>query len=71
MAETFLRPTEVARACGVSRQTIYKLIADGELPSVRIGNSVRVPADELHAYLAARRRPGRTSVQVQATSSAA
>jgi excisionase family DNA binding protein len=34
---------EAARFLGLSRSSIYKLIAQGVLPSVKIGNSRRVP----------------------------
>jgi excisionase family DNA binding protein len=46
--EEFLRPTEVARALGVSRSTAYKLIAEGKIPCVRIAGRIRrVPARAL------------------------
>jgi excisionase family DNA binding protein len=32
---------EVARRLGVSRATVYKLVAEGRLAHVRIGNSIR------------------------------
>lgn len=47
-----LRPTEAAEALGVSRSKVYELIAAGTIPSVRIGGtSVRVPAEELRAWV--------------------
>jgi excisionase family DNA binding protein len=45
-------PTEAAQALGVSRSTIYVLMATGEVPSVRIGSCRRVPVDELRRYVA-------------------
>jgi excisionase family DNA binding protein len=45
-------PREAAHALGVSRSTIYVLMADGGLPSVRIGSSRRIPVDALHGYIA-------------------
>jgi excisionase family DNA binding protein len=45
-------PTEAARALGISRSTIYVLMARGEITSVRIGSSRRVPVDGLRRYVA-------------------
>jgi excisionase family DNA binding protein len=49
-----LRPQEAADAIGISRAKAYELIASGELPSIRIGASVRVPVDELKRWIAER-----------------
>lgn len=38
-----LRPREVAALLGLARSEVYRLIARGEIPSVRFGRSVRVP----------------------------
>ena len=46
-------PTEAAQALGISRSTIYVLLAGGEIPSVRIGSCRRVPVDGLRRYVAA------------------
>lgn len=45
------RVTEAAEIIGVSRSKMYELIAQGGVPSVRIGTSVRVPADGLRAWI--------------------
>lgn len=42
---------EVMHVTGLGRTTIYKLIATGEIPSVRIGRAVRVPAAALQRWL--------------------
>ena len=46
---------EVANRLGQSRQTIYRKIAAGELPAVRLGLGphapLRVPADELTDFI--------------------
>lgn len=39
----------------IPRPTLYTLIANGELPVVRIGRSVRVDERDLVAFIAARR----------------
>jgi excisionase family DNA binding protein len=38
-------PVEAAHGLGVSRSTIYVLLASGELPSVRIGALRRIAAE--------------------------
>ena len=52
MERLLLRPVEAAEAIGVGRSKIYELLARGELPSVRIGSSVRVPLDGLRDWIA-------------------
>ena len=47
-----LRPIEAAKAIGIGRSKIYQLLASGELPSIRVGASVRVPLDALRAWIA-------------------
>ena len=49
--EQLLTITEVAVALRVSKMTIYRLVHAGELPSIRIGRSIRVPAGALRTYL--------------------
>ena len=46
-----LRPTEAAEAIGICRSKVYELLASGELPSIRIGGSVRVPLDQLREWI--------------------
>jgi len=46
-----LRPAETAEAIGVSRSRAYELIAAGEIPSIKIGASVRVPIAALRAWI--------------------
>jgi len=49
-----LRGGEVAKVLGVSRAMAYRLMQRGELPVVRIGSCVRVPAEALRAWIDAR-----------------
>jgi excisionase family DNA binding protein len=46
------KPEQAAAALGVGRSTVFELIADGSLPSVKIGRSRRVPRTALEAYVA-------------------
>lgn len=53
-----LRPSEAAQLLGICRTKTYQLIAAGDLPSVRIGGSVRVPVAALHDWISKRMRDG-------------
>lgn len=48
-----LRLPEAAHVLAVSRSTVERLVASGELVSVRVGAGVRVRRDDLEAYIAA------------------
>ena len=56
MDKLLARPDEAAEAIGVSRATVYGLIKRGELRSVRIGDSVRVPVEELQKWVSRKRK---------------
>lgn len=45
---------EVGRLLGCGRSLVFQLIAQGELPTVRIGRLVRVPRHALEAWIALR-----------------
>jgi excisionase family DNA binding protein len=45
------RVNEAAERLGISRSKAYELIAAGKLPSIKIGGSVRVPAEALKAWI--------------------
>ena len=49
-----LRAEEVAKALGVGRSKAYEMMASGEVPVVRIGRSVRVPAESLRRWISDR-----------------
>jgi len=53
MEKLLLRPTEAAEVISLGRSKIYDLIAKGIIPSIRIGKSVRVPADGLREWVKA------------------
>ncbi len=50
-AGRLLRIEDVAEQLTISRSMAWKLVAGGELRSVRIGRSVRVRPVDLEAYL--------------------
>lgn len=45
------RPSEVAEALGISRSRCYELLAAGVIPSLRLGNSIRVSATALREFV--------------------
>ncbi len=47
----FLTVAEVAAVMRVSKMTVYRLVHSGELPSVRVGRSFRVPERAVNEYL--------------------
>jgi excisionase family DNA binding protein len=49
----FLTVAEVAGVMRVSKMTVYRLIHGGEVESVRVGRSFRVPEHAVTAYLRA------------------
>lgn len=51
MDKLLLKPVEVAEIVGVGRSKVYELISAGELPSIRLGGSVRVPVDLLREWV--------------------
>ena len=52
-----LRPVEAAEALGISRSALYVLLSRGEIESVLIGNSRRVPLSALEDYVKGLRGP--------------
>jgi excisionase family DNA binding protein len=54
----YLKILQVQERLQASRSWVYRALADGLLPSVRIGGITRVPEEALEAYLRKRtRRP--------------
>lgn len=47
---TFLTVDEVAKHARVSKMTIYRLVRDGTLTSVRVGRSIRIRTDSVQSY---------------------
>jgi excisionase family DNA binding protein len=51
MGRLLYRPREVAELTGMALSYVYRLIANGELPSLRHGRLLRVSADKLHEWI--------------------
>ena len=52
MDAMLLKVPDVVACLGVSRATVYELMASGALRSVRVGGSRRIRADDLEAFVA-------------------
>jgi excisionase family DNA binding protein len=52
MDKLLLRPEEAALMLGIGRSRLYQLLAARLLPTVRVGHSIRVPADALREWIA-------------------
>ena len=55
MADQLLTVAELAGRLRVSKSTAYGLVREPGFPAVRIGRQIRIPTDELRAWLAGRR----------------
>lgn len=51
----YLKVPEVARVLRIARSRAYELVADGEIPAVKIGRSVRVSRKELERWIEGQR----------------
>lgn len=51
----YLKVPEVAEMLQIARSRAYELVGNGEIPSVRIGRSLRVSRKELERWLDERR----------------
>jgi len=49
---TLLTVEEAARRLSIGRTTVYALLKEGQINSVRIGRLRRIPTEELTAYTA-------------------
>ena len=51
MEKLLLKPSEVTQVLGIGRSLVYELIARKEIPSVRLGRCIRVPAESLQRWI--------------------
>jgi excisionase family DNA binding protein len=47
-----LRIPEAAARLGLGRTTVYALIGSGDIPTVRVGRAIRIPASALGDWVA-------------------
>jgi excisionase family DNA binding protein len=50
-ARVLLKVSEAAEQLGISRSSLYQVIAAGGFPSVRIGRSVRIPYEDMIRWI--------------------
>jgi excisionase family DNA binding protein len=53
MDKLLYSPREAASLLSISRTKIYELMATGDLRSIQVGRSRRIPADALRAFIRA------------------
>lgn len=51
MEKLLLRPSEAADLLGISRSKVYALLADKQLPGIRFGKVIRIPAEALRRWV--------------------
>ena len=51
MEKLLLRPNEVGEVLGIGRTRMYEMLANGDLPSIRIGRSIRIPTNALTQWV--------------------
>ncbi|MFC2064282.1 helix-turn-helix domain-containing protein [Chloroflexota bacterium] len=51
MNTTLLTANDVSIFLKISKALAYRLIAEGKIPAIRFGRTVRVRADDLEAFL--------------------
>ena len=56
MQTNFLKVPEIARLLQISNALAYRLIAQGQIPSVRFGKTVRVKEEDLQKFISANTR---------------
>ncbi len=64
-----LRVADIAPQLGVTSGRVYQLISAGEIPAIRVGNAVRVPAAAWEAWLRSRNEAALASVREGVTAS--
>jgi excisionase family DNA binding protein len=52
---------QLCQELGMGRSWVYRRLRSGEIPSVRLGRSIKVRRDELDEYLEKHRYPARSS----------
>ncbi|MDP9364107.1 MAG: helix-turn-helix domain-containing protein [Chloroflexota bacterium] len=61
-----VRVEEAARLCSISRSLMYELVAAGEVPSLCIGRSRRIPLDGLQAWIETQTGPDGEAAELPA-----
>lgn len=59
--DELLSAAEVSKALGMGKSWVYQQIRSGEIPSVRLGNNLKVRRQDLEEYLETQRRQQRNN----------
>ncbi len=59
--ERLLSPHELAERLSISRWTVYKMLGDGRIQSIKIGRLVRIPESEVLRIVEQGLRPAKGS----------
>ena len=51
MEKLLLKPSEVQQLLGCGRSIVYRLISEGDIPSVRVGRCIRVQRKSLDKWI--------------------
>ena len=62
MEQVLLKAEQAAALLGLGRSQVYRMAADGLLPTVRLGRAVRIPAAALRVWIEERIRGGSAPV---------
>jgi excisionase family DNA binding protein len=47
----FMSVMDISAVLGLSKHVVYRLVHSGELPSYKIGGTIRVKADDFQTYM--------------------
>lgn len=59
MVTRLLKGNQVAEVLNVSRSQAYRMMRNGEIPTIRFGKSIRVNPDDLDTFMQNRRTESR------------
>jgi excisionase family DNA binding protein len=54
--QDLLSVMEVCQELGMSKTWVHHMIKSGEIPSIRLGNNIKVKREDLHQYLESQRQ---------------
>ncbi len=56
MEKLLLKPKEAAKMTSTSKNTIYNLVANGDLKAIRLGRAIRIPVQALKEWIETNQR---------------
>lgn len=63
--DDLLTVKEMAQKLKLSSQTLYKMVRQGEIPGVKVGNQWRFDPSQVHAWLLDKNNSGRASESIK------